>query len=56
MWLDAVVLFAAGSGAVGVGAYMSAYVLATILLIPASILTLAAGALYGGLLRLCNKF
>jgi hypothetical protein len=51
-WLEAVTIFAAGAGAVGVAAYIGAYAVATVLLIPASILTLAAGAIYGELFGL----
>ncbi len=39
-WIDS-------SGYIGIGAYILAYILATVLLIPASLLTLGAGAIYG---------
>lgn len=39
-WID-------GLGALGLGAYIAVYILATVLFIPASPLTLGAGAIYG---------
>ncbi len=45
--LQAVEAFAADNGALGVGAFIAAYAVATVFLVPGSVLTLAAGAIYG---------
>ncbi|KAJ9529840.1 hypothetical protein QJQ45_022221, partial [Haematococcus lacustris] len=49
MVVQAIEAAAAESGPLGVAAFIAAYAAATVLLIPGSLLTLAAGALYGPL-------
>jgi uncharacterized membrane protein YdjX (TVP38/TMEM64 family) len=44
---QAVQAYAAANGMVGAAVFAAAYVVATVLLVPASALTLAAGAVYG---------
>ncbi len=47
VWLRQLLDWAAASGPVGVGLFILTYVMATVLLIPGSILTLGAGAAFG---------
>ena len=47
VWMRQLVEWTRGAGAIGVATFAGAYVLATILLLPASILTLGAGLAYG---------
>lgn len=48
-WTLAVVDWVVGAGAAGVGVYATTYVVAAVLLLPASLLTLGGGFLYGPL-------
>ena len=46
-WLRQLLDWAAASGPIGVGLFIAAYVMATILFVPGSVLTLGAGAAFG---------
>jgi uncharacterized membrane protein YdjX (TVP38/TMEM64 family) len=46
-WLRQLLDWAAASGPIGVGLFVLTYVIATVLLLPASVLTLGAGAAFG---------
>jgi len=48
-WVVGLVGFVRGTGAVGVVAFAAAYVLATVFMLPGSVLTLGAGFVYGPL-------
>src|SRR2546425_2602123 len=46
-WLDGVVAWASGTGIAGVAVFAAVYVVAAVLFLPGSVLTLGAGAVFG---------